>query len=198
MSATPEEDEERRLRKSTSGLDERLILRLESTISQWKTTPTLIPKAVPERWMASFAGVSIGTFRKWLRTPEEKRGDVLNRLVEAYAVVVDIITEAPVKNLIEIGSDPKNPQAVRALALYLPKADPEIWGDTKAQQTATPDGEGTGVAGLPREVLDDITDDELAQIEAYQREIEERQEATAAIVKRVQARVAARIAGLAV
>lgn len=175
-------------------LRDAVFARLEGELQRLRDMPQESrPKALPVDYLARYLALSRNVVRDWVqrgRSPSRIGSDAQERFAEIYDAFCEVLAERPVTKLYEVAYNEKSPQQLGALKMLLPKLDPSTWGENAGARTG--DGPGNGAADIPREVLDDLTEDELTQIEALQEQIAAAMEATAAIIAKATARVAQR------
>jgi hypothetical protein len=154
------------------------------------------PKKLPVDHLADFLGVSRTTCRDWVARGHARQGlgsgtDAQKQFAEIYDRFCEVMAEQPTTQLFNISNNPKSSSQFNAVKLLLAKIDPAEWGENQA---STRPESNTGIADIPRDVIDDLNEAELLQLEQLQSTIAEAMEASAAIIRTAKARVAQRAA----
>lgn len=135
----------------------------------------------PVDFVADTAGVSRSTVQRWLRDARKAERGRDHRpqaqLLRDFGASFDALCRASVspieRSLIQIASDAKHPRCVDAARFMLPRLDPIGEGP----QTEDPPERDPKIADVPQAVFDELSDDEIEDLERLavaQKELEQR------------------------
>jgi len=179
-------------------LTEQNFTRLEGALQDLRgMSKDMRPKKLPINFLADFLGISRNTCRDWIQRGHARMGtgsgsDAQQRFAEIYDQFCEVMAEQPVEQLFNIAANTKSAQQLPAVKMLLAKIDPVEWGDGAAGPSSrTTD---TGIADIPRDVIDELNEDELLELERYQQMFAEATEGTARVIRVAKARVAQRAA----
>lgn len=147
------------------------------------------PRTLPVNLIADKLGVTRQLVRKWLsQGRKDDSPDKLQRFVEIYDRLCTALSEQAETSLHKLAYSSDSAQQLQALKFLLPKLDELEWGDNTYALPRT--GDSVGTASIPRDVFDELTAEELAEIEENQEAIEAALERTALVIRKARARIA--------
>jgi hypothetical protein len=179
-------------------LTEKNFARLEGDLQQMRSmSKDARPKKLPVSYLADFLGISRNTCRDWIQRGHARMGmgagsDAQQRFAEIYDQFCEVMAEQPVEKLFDVAYNVKSPSQLPALKLILSKVDSAEWGEgASGPSSRTTD---TGISDVPRDVIDELNEDELLELERFQQMMAEATEGTAKVLRGAKARVAQRAA----